>query len=272
MNKTKIEWCDQTWNPVTGCMHGCPYCYARKLVCRFGGKYDNAGTASKIHELEGQWKKITKKGRLKKAPYPFGFEPSFHKYKLDEPTTYKKPQNIFVCSMADLFGDFIPDEWIQEVLNACKKAPQHRYLFLTKNYKRYDDLISKKVLPSIINPHYYFGHSITTQNDSNDLRDWILYGSRQKPEYKNNYWVKTFMSVEPLQGDINLNLKSYPVEWVIIGAETGNRKNKIIPERGWIESIVRQCHSETGHPFVQVFMKDSLKDIWGEPLIREYPW
>ena len=38
MNKTKIDWCDSTWNPVTGCLHGCKYCYARGIANRFGGK------------------------------------------------------------------------------------------------------------------------------------------------------------------------------------------------------------------------------------------
>ena len=37
MNKTKIEWCDYTWSPVTGCKHGCSYCYARKIAERFKG-------------------------------------------------------------------------------------------------------------------------------------------------------------------------------------------------------------------------------------------
>ena len=37
MNKTKIDWCDSTWNPVTGCLHGCEYCYARNIAHRFGG-------------------------------------------------------------------------------------------------------------------------------------------------------------------------------------------------------------------------------------------
>ncbi len=37
MNKTKIEWCDSTWNPVTGCRHGCEYCYAKHMANRFKG-------------------------------------------------------------------------------------------------------------------------------------------------------------------------------------------------------------------------------------------
>lgn len=36
MNNTKIDWATRSWNPVTGCLHGCPYCYARKIAERFG--------------------------------------------------------------------------------------------------------------------------------------------------------------------------------------------------------------------------------------------
>ena len=51
MNKTKIDWCDSTWNPVTGCLHGCEYCYARGIANRFsshGDKWDDR----KIHVLD----------------------------------------------------------------------------------------------------------------------------------------------------------------------------------------------------------------------------
>ncbi|MFR1061782.1 MAG: DUF5131 family protein [Enterocloster sp.] len=60
--------------------------------------------------------------------------PTFHKYRLNEYQN-KKSRNIFVCSMADLFGEWVPDEWIEEVFEACDNAPQHNYLFLTKNPK-----------------------------------------------------------------------------------------------------------------------------------------
>lgn len=56
--------------------------------------------------------------------------------------------------------------------------------------------------------------------------------------------------------------------WVIIGAETGNRKEKVIPQREWIEAIVSACQ-KAGIP---VFMKSSLSKIWGGPLIQKFPW
>ena len=113
MNKTKIDWCDSTWNPVTGCLHGCEYCYARGIANRFGTKnqchsFYGGHPVGKIHELE-EPAVVTETG--KKSPYPFNFEPTFHKYRLNEYQN-KKGRNIFVCSMADLFGKWIPDEWI----------------------------------------------------------------------------------------------------------------------------------------------------------------
>jgi protein gp37 len=53
------------------------------------------------------------------------------------PAQKKKPANISVCSMADLFEEWVPDEWIKEVLAACAAAPWHNYMFLTKNPERY---------------------------------------------------------------------------------------------------------------------------------------
>ncbi|MDR0474231.1 MAG: phage Gp37/Gp68 family protein [Treponema sp.] len=276
MNKTKIEWCNRTWNPVTGCLHDCPYCYARGIARRFGKRGN-----SKLHVLEHPELVTTTKeineameplevyGEYRVCPYLFGFDPTFHRYKLERPQTVKTPQNVFVCSMADLFGEWVPEEWIWQVFEACKKAPWHRYLFLTKNPKRYEGLINKRVLPSYINSGYFFGNSITTQKDADNYYD-CQWNSHH--EFKNNYWINRFFSVEPLYENINLYLGWFRADWVIIGAETGNRKNKIIPKREWIENIVWQCHSQRGHQFVPVFMKDSLAEIWGEPLIQEYPW
>ncbi|EOS47190.1 hypothetical protein C810_01506 [Lachnospiraceae bacterium A2] len=145
MNKTKIDWCDSTWNPVTGCLHGCEYCYARNIAHRFGGFTELEDTdldyekicESNIAEIEKPLKYLNDKGKIGKSAYPFFFKPTLYRYKLNEPQKWKKGRNIFVCSMADLFGSWVPDSWIEEVFKACEKAPQHNYLFLTKNTDRY---------------------------------------------------------------------------------------------------------------------------------------
>ena len=163
MNNTRIEWCDASWNPVTGCLHDCEYCYARRIAKRFSGKGDlrEAGTGfwldkdsfevskgSGVYETKyalttGEKPEPFKPYNGKITPYPFGFSPTFHKYRLDVPKKWSEPRTIFVCSMADLFGEWVPDEWIEEVFTACEKAPQHTYLFLTKNPKRYIELLQQ---------------------------------------------------------------------------------------------------------------------------------
>ena len=135
MNKTRIEWCDSTWNPVTGCKHGCPYCYARRVAGRFGEAQRATGDHHIFQAPPGSTR------------YPYGYHPTFHRYRLDEPAHKTKGQTIFVCSMADLFGPWVPIRWIVEVLDACRKAPQHRYLFLTKHPKRYIELEHMALLP-----------------------------------------------------------------------------------------------------------------------------
>lgn len=128
MNKTKIEWCDSTWNPVTGCRHGCPYCYAQRIAKRYGGwtasgKKTTDNFFKDPPELQGPLLLKRNDGKVVNAPYPFGFTPTFHRYRLDEPSKKTKGQTIFVCSMADLFGRWVPTRWIVEVLDACRKAP-----------------------------------------------------------------------------------------------------------------------------------------------------
>lgn len=242
MQKSKIEWCTHTWNPVTGCLHGCEYCYAEKIAKRFGKNISFSAFKSTTVEIN------TKSDN----PYPYGFTPTSHRYRLDEPQQLKKSANIFVCSMADLFGDWVPDEWIEQVFKACEAAPHHRYLFLTKNSKRYLELYEKKQFS--YGENFWFGTTITKSED-----EFIWF--KDTP-------YKSFVSIEPiLEPFVTLEPYAWP-DWVIIGAETGNRKDKIIPKREWIENIVEQCRAAG----VPVFMKNSLAKIWGEPLIQEYPW
>jgi protein gp37 len=114
MNKSKIEWCDYTWNPVTGCVNDCPYCYARKIAERFAGCDFNDSDKTEGVYSRGDFapkfryaRHVLKRPLLKKdgtvAPYPYGFDPTFHQSRLDELQRIKKPSSIFVCSMADLF-------------------------------------------------------------------------------------------------------------------------------------------------------------------------
>jgi protein gp37 len=105
-------------------------------------------------------------------------------------------------------------------------------------------------------------------------------------EYQKNFWFgtsincdedgmlfndtgRTFLSIEPIMSNFEQGANGFfGVNWVIVGAETGNRKNKVIPKKEWIENIVSSCRKNE----IPVFLKNSLKDIWGDDLIQEFPF
>ena len=105
MNKTKIEWTDYTWNPITGCLNGCFYCYGRKIYERF--KKD--------------------------------FTPQIHYDRLSQPLKCKTPSKIFVCSVADFWGKGVLPIWREEVYNVIKACPEHTFQILTKQPQNITD-------------------------------------------------------------------------------------------------------------------------------------
>lgn len=239
MNRTTIDWADMTWNPVTGCRHGCRYCYARETTARFGGHDAGAPafTAGGLAVLDKPMQKRRRDGHVVKAPFPFYFEPTFHCYRLDEPRRADRPRNIFVCSMADLFGKWVPTGWIVDVLDACLAAPQHNYLFLTKNPGRYLELDKLALLPRKRN--FWYGSTVTTEGVP------FFYSDQHN----------TFLSIEPMQGPMH-GQGNLITDWVIVGTETGNRQNKTRARREWVLGLADEC-KETGVP---IFMKGNLAE------------
>lgn len=285
--RTKIDWCDATWNPVTGCLHGCEYCYARGIAKRFGraatavcdeeGYPEYGGTTCADGTCHDLHYPIEDYGRTQRAaPYPFEFDPTFHRYRLADPQCWKKPRTIFVCSMADLFGEWVPDEWIAEVFKACEAAPQHRYLFLTKNPTRLCKMASAYKIRRWNEKHEGKTHPQTeayAQTLSLPSHDNWWFGStldsKNARRFQGDNHFNTFTSIEPLTENMDVGLGSFGSdEWVIIGAETGNRKGKIIPKREWVENIVEAAQI-TG---MKVFMKESLRGLMGKDFRQEFPW
>lgn len=266
LHKSRIEWCDYTWNPVTGCRHGCSYCYARRIADRFkpqacerpaiepveylphGSGLYCIDTPSQVVDQDGR--------RLRGTPYPKGFEPTFHEYTLDFPQRLEKPSKIFVSSMGDLFGEWVPDGWIERTFEAAEKAPQHTYLFLTKNPSRYLEMALAKRLPEREN--FWYGTTIVAPENP-------FFFARG---------YKTFLSIEPMlepfprESESGMNpFYMTSIGWVIIGAMTGPGSKRQQPERQWIENIMYAA-AGSGIP---VFLKDSLRPIWGPDLIQKYP-
>lgn len=128
-DKTRIEWTEATWNPITGCSlasPGCTNCYAMQL----------AGTRMKHHASR---KGLTREsgGRPK-----WTGEVRFNREWLDQPLRWKRPRMIFVCAHGDLFHENVPDEWIDEVFAVMALCPQHTFQVLTKRSARMREYLS----------------------------------------------------------------------------------------------------------------------------------
>lgn len=209
MNKTDIEWTDFSWNPVTGCLHGCKYCYARALY---------------------KWR-------------GFDWKPAFHENRLNEPSK-ERFVKIFVCSVADLFGEWVPREWIDRVFNVVNNNPDNIFQFLTKNPKR---LIEFSPYPD----NCWIGCSATDQRMTNNSL-YFLEGIKAKIRY---------ISFEPLLDSINIEFNKR-LDWVIIGPQTGAGANQPNPE--WVHHLIYSSNKDG----IPIFMKPKL--VWHNPS-RDFP-
>ena len=169
----------------------------------------------------------------------------------------KKPRSIFIDSMSDI-GTW-EQEWIEQVIDAIIANPQHNYIALTKR----PDMLSEKLIairnkvedrnfyPLFGDRNLFFGISITTQVQSDKVMNAV-----------------DFYSIEPVLEPIVIDPYKMP-PLLIIGAETGNRKGKVIPQKEWIDDLVRQADKH----YSAVFMKESLRQLMGDDFRQDkLPW
>lgn len=180
-------------------------------------------------------------------------EPQFFEERLKEFSS-KTPKSVFIDSMSDI-GTW-KDEWLIKVLDAIKKNNQHWYLVLTKTDVR---LLTQKIMSYHKKGEaplkLFIGKSITTQAQADLISD--------------NIELTDFLSIEPILERIDMRRAMITTQTVIIGAETGNRKGKVIPKKEWIDDIVTIADMYK----IKVFMKESLRGIMGEDFRQDWlPW
>ncbi len=221
MQKSKIEWLrdpagnpGHSVNPIKGiCKMGCDYCYAIKQYKRF--KW-NPEVRLDMHAFDG----IEKIQPAKNA--------------------WGSPPKIFVCSTHDLFGKWVQPEWIRAIIAKAYENPHLTFIFLTKNPQNaYLYFFPKNV---------WLGVSVESQEQVWRIKTLL------QPDIKASM---KFVSFEPLQGQIDCDfvnpITRDHISWMILGQETGNRKDKIKPEHDWIMHLMWQ-HADT-----PVFLKNNLK-------------
>ncbi len=233
----KIEWCDYTWNPIAGCFHGCEWnmpdgqtanCYAEDVA-------------------EG----------IAASQYPEGFEYHYwHPNRLGEPFTVSLPSKIFVGSMADVFGHWVPEKQIELLMSQCAASPVHTFQFLTKNPVRIKTLIEAGL---VIPKNCWIGASLPPDK---------MWGKSLSENQKRAMFARTlktlaalpgdfirWLSIEPLSWDAAPILEPHVtgIQWIVIGAaSTGSTYHQ--PEQAWIERL----HDLADRHHIPVFHKGNL--------------
>jgi protein gp37 len=223
-DKSKIEWTEATWNPITGCSvvsRGCRNCYAMKLA---GGRLRHHPSRTGLTDDS-------------KAGPVWNGKVRLNEDWLELPLRWKRPRHIFAVAHGDLFYEQVPDEWIDRVFAAMALAPQHTFQVLTKRPAR--------MRAYLVDPHVNdrVGYQMAVLSDEADHRGiehehpgWMHYNRPEGGDMEPlpNVWLgasvedqataneripilldtpaeKRFLSCEPLLEAINLRHLEYGV-------------------------------------------------------------
>ena len=228
---TKIEWAEETWNPVTGCTKvspGCKHCYAETQAERFRGT----------------------------KAFPNGFDLTLKPERLEQPQRWKKPRRIFVNSMSDLFHEGIDDQYIILTYEIMRSTTRHEYLVLTKRAERMREMLTTG-LGVYMHPNIWHGVSVENQD----------YAQRRIPDLCDVPSPVRFLSCEPLLGPLDLTPWLDELQWVIVGGESGRGKRPI--DLDWAREIRDQC-AAAGVPFFMKQV-DKVQPIPDDLMIRQDP-
>ena len=204
MAESSIEWTEHTWNPVTGCTKvspGCKHCYAETMAKRLKA--------------------------MGAAGYEDGFSLRLHPERLEQPVARKSPTTYFVNSMSDLFHEDVPDEYIDRVLDVCRRTPQHTYQVLTKRAERLPGFFASRSVP----PNVWLGVSVEDKR----------YGVPRIAQLRQVRAAVRFLSIEPLLEDLG-RLDLSDMHWIIVGGESGHGARPMRSE--WADAVRVQAQAQ----------------------------
>ncbi len=240
-----IEWTDATWNPVRGCVKispGCKHCYAETFAERFRG-------------VAGH-------------PYEQGFDPRLAPAQLDAPLHWRRPRTIFVNSMSDLFGEFVPNKYVAAVFGVMAGTPQHTYQILTKRARRLpawvgwaQEMASRPCRGADRGDVTRLVWDAALDAGAERATSWRGYPIPKAPWPLPNVWLGVsvedrkyglpriehlrqtpaavrFLSIEPLLEDLG-EIDLTGIHWVIVGGESGPGARPMHPD--WVRRIREQC-------------------------------
>jgi protein gp37 len=215
MQKTKIQWSEKVWNPVTGCnkvSSGCKNCYAETIANRF-------------------WKdrKFT--------------DVICHHDRLNQPLKLRKPYTIFVNSMSDLFHEKVPFEFMRKVFFQMFKSPKHKFIILTKRPERAKEFLGSCGDIDYLN-HIYLGVSISKNEDLHLLETLKQIPIKNKivslePLLENIECDLTGISWVIIGAESGKNKRACKNEWILNLVNQCKEKN--------IPCFVKQIHNTNGN-------------------------
>lgn len=202
-------------------------------------------------------------------PFPMGFAPTYYPLREHEPLQLRKSRRIFVGSMADVFGDWVPTQWLARLFAIMAACPEQTFLLLTKDPAEAAVVLGNADFQEVVEEeageftHGYEGEwplsnvhlGASVESNAQMGRAGELVQARAAI-----HWL----SLEPLLGRVD-RVPLEHIEWVAVGAQTGPGARK--PDAEWLAEIKDRCE----HAGIPLWMKANLRPVWGPDLVQQLP-
>lgn len=229
---SRIEWCDHTFNPWTGCAAispGCFHCYAESWANRAGRSFNIPTRTSAAN-----WKEPLKWNRRAEG-------------------AAQRPR-VFCASLADVFDNRVNPRWRTDLWELIRETPNLDWLIVTKRIGNARDMLPPDWGDGW--PNVWLLSTIVNQQEAD----------RDIPKLLDTPARVRGLSMEPLLDDVRLGsflqqspstafaaghvtpdmpawtrIGSTALDWIICGGESGPRARPMHPE--WARSLRDQCQT-----------------------------